>query len=574
MNLVQQLFKKGLIDKERATSLEYEIKTSGQKEESVLLEKGVVTEQVLFGLKSENLKIPLKEVVIEDVSLKVLEAIPEESAKFYKMIPFARRDNVLDIGMVYPEDLGAQEALKFLSRQGKWSCEVFLITPSVFNNLLRKYKTLKGEVGQALEELQTELKEDKARTSAGASEFERLAEEAPITKVVAVMLRHAVDGLASDIHIEPTRDKLRIRFRMDGELHSSIILPRKIAPAVVARIKILSNLKLDETRVPQDGRFSARINDKEIDFRVSIFPTTLGEKAVLRILDPTTGLKDFTDLGLTGVNLEKMKLALEKPFGLILSTGPTGSGKSTTLYAAMKVLNKENVNIVTLEDPVEYSLEGINQSQVRPEINYGFARGLRHVLRQDPDIIMVGEIRDSITANLAIHASLTGHLVLSTLHTNNAIGVIPRLIDMGIRPFLLPPTLSLAIAQRLVRTICPFCKKEVKPSKEMKDIIVAEINSLPSSVKEKTKISPTFSLYESQGCKKCNFKGLTGRIGIFETLLMTDSLARIILKDPSEEKIRQEADSQGMITMKQDGILKALEGFTTIEEVLRVTEED
>ncbi|MDD5145528.1 MAG: GspE/PulE family protein [Candidatus Pacebacteria bacterium] len=574
--LIQQLLKKGLLDKEKAASLEYEVKNSGKKEEEVILEKQLVSEVVLFALKGEELKIPFKEdVPAEEVSLTLLEMIPEESAKYYKMIPLVKGDDFLEVGMVYPEDLRAQEALKFLSRQGKFTCRIFLITLTTFNNLLKQYRTLRGEVKKALEELETELKVEKVeQTPTKPTEFERLVEEAPISKVVAVILRHAVEGGASDIHIEPTRDKLRIRFRLDGVLHSSILMPLRIHPAVIARIKILSNLKIDETRIPQDGRFSTKVDDKEIDFRVSTFPTALGEKVALRILDPAEGLKSFEDLGLEGRNFKVVKEAIEKPYGLILSTGPTGSGKTTTLYAILNILNKEGVNIVTLEDPIEYFVEGINQSQIKPEIGYDFATGLRHILRQDPNIIMVGEIRDQETANLATHAALTGHIVLSTLHTNDALGVIPRLVDLGVEPFLISPTLSVALAQRLVRKLCPFCKKKVVPPKKIKDLISKELASLPLIVKKDIPFSlQDIFVFEPVGCKKCNFKGYSGRIAVFEVLSMTSQLSETILKDLSENKIFEEAKRQGMSTMIQDGILKALAGVTSIEEVLRVTKE-
>ena len=572
MTLIQQLVKRGILDKEKAASLEFEVKTSGKKEEELILEKGIVSETFLFGLKSENLKIPLKEVVIEEVPLKVLELIPQESAKYYQMVPLAKQNEFLDVGMVYPEDIKAQEALKFLARQNKFSYQVFLITITSFNNLLKQYRTLKKEVTRALAELEGELKEEKVEARpVVATEFEKLAEEAPIIKVVAVILRHAVEGKASDIHIEPTREKSRVRFRVDGILHSSIFLPLDVHPAVVARIKVLSNLKIDETRVPQDGRFSTKIDNKDIDFRVSTFPTTNGEKVALRILDPSEGMRSFEDLGLEGRNYETVKKAVQKPYGLILATGPTGCGKTTTLYAILNTLNKEGVNIVTLEDPVEYLMEGVNQSQVKPEIGYSFAHGLRQVLRQDPNIIMVGEIRDEETASLAINAALTGHVVLSTLHTNNAVGVIPRLIDMKVNPFLIPPALGVAIAQRLVGRLCPNCKNKIAPNKEIKEMILKEINSLPPVIK-KTAPSVEF-IYEAKGCRKCNQRGYSGRIGVFEVLEMTSELGSVVLKEPSESRILQEANRQGMITMKQDGILKVLDGYTTIEEVLRVAEE-
>ena len=574
--LIQQLIKKGIIDKEKGVSLEFEVSTLGKKEEELLLERRIISEDFLFGLKSENLKIPLKtDILPEEVPLKVLELIPEESAKYYQMIPLAKTGDVLEVGMVHPEDLKAQEALKFLARQGKFTPQIFLITPTTLNNLLKQYRTLKKEVKRALEELETEIKTERTEGKAlKQAELERLVEEAPITKVVAVILRHAVEGKASDIHIEPTSEKLRVRFRLDGVLYSSLLLPKRIHPAVVSRIKILSNLKLDETRIPQDGRFSTKFNQKSVDFRVSTFPTAQGEKVAIRVLDPTEGLKGFEELGLWGRNFDAVSRAIKKPYGMILATGPTGCGKTTTLYAILNLLNKEGVNICTLEDPIEYFIEGINQSQIKPEIGYDFTTGLRHTIRQDPDIIMVGEIRDKESASLATHAALTGHIVLSTLHTSNAVGAIPRLIDLGVNPFLIPPSVSIALAQRLVRKLCPECKKKVKPKTEVKDMVLKEIEILPSQIKSTLSINPkNFEIYEAKGCKKCRFEGYSGRIAVFEVLDMTDELAEIILKEPSEVKIFQEAKRQGMITMEQDGIVKVLDGITTIEEVLRVAEE-
>ena len=574
MTLLEYLIEKRVIDKKQASSLEYDVKVSGKKEEEIIVEKGIVSEDLLFTLKSENLKIPLKKVIPEEVPLEILELIPHESAKYYRMIPLSKKEKMLEIGMVYPEDLKAQEALKFLSRQGKFNYQIVLVSLSTFNDLLKQYRTLKKEVKIALAELETELKtEEVARPSVRPAEFERMAEEAPITKVVAVILRQAVESKASDIHIEPGRKELKVRLRIDGILHSSLLLPLKIHPAIIARVKILSNLKIDETRLPQDGRFSTRIGDKNIDFRVSTFPTTLGEKVALRVLDPFEGIKNFDELGLERRDFEVVKKAIQKPYGLILATGPTGCGKTTTLYAILNLLNKEGVNIVTLEDPVEYFIEGINQSQVKPEIDYTFARGLRHIVRQDPDIIMVGEIRDEETAALATHAALTGHIVLSTLHTNDALGVIPRLIDLGVAPFLIPSSLSIAIAQRLVRVLCLHCKKKITPDPKVKEMILKEIDSLPQAIKKDIKIPQPLKIYTAQGCKKCKNVGYLGRLALCEILEMTPKLAEIILKEPTESKIYGEAQRQGMITMKQDGILKVVKGVTSLEEVFRVAEE-
>jgi type IV pilus assembly protein PilB len=346
----------------------------------------------------------------------------------------------------------------------------------------------------------------------------------------------------------------------------------RIHPAIISRIKILSNLKIDETRKPQDGRFFTDINGKKIDFRVSTLPTYSGEKIVMRILDPTVGLKSLSDLGLEGRNLKVLEKAITKPNGMILVTGPTGSGKTTTLYSILHILNQEGVNIISLEDPVEYYIDGISQSQVRPEIGYTFANGLRSILRQDPDKIMVGEIRDNETATLAVHAALTGHLVLATLHTNDAVGVIPRLIDMGIDRYLIPSTLILAIAQRLVQTLCPESKKEMKPSQEITDLIDDQLKEVTPEALKEFKIKKPYALYEPQISNECP-KGVRGRIGVFEIIEMNQQLEDIILKEPSESKIREEAKRQGTTSMLQDGVLKSLRGIVGLEEVRREVED-
>jgi len=572
MSIIKKLVKKGLLDKQKATSLEFEIKNSGKKEEEELINQGIVPEELLFRLKGEELKIPLRSVNLDNITIEVLEKIPEESARFYRMVPLEAKDKELVVGMVFPEDLKSQEALKFLARQGSFSYKVFLITLTDYKEVLKKYRSLKKEVGLALEELGEEMKADEDGPR-GSKDIETLISEAPISKVVAVLVRHAVEGKASDIHIEPGKERLRIRFRLLGMLHSSIILPMRIHPAVVARIKILCKMKLDETRRPQDGRFSTKIDNNTIDFRVSTFPTVLGEKVAIRVLDPMAGIKSFEELGLTDNNLKSVKEASKKPFGLIMVTGPTGSGKSTTLYTTLQYLNKEDVNIVTLEDPVEYHIEGINQSQIRPEIKYTFATGLRHILRQDPDIIMVGEIRDEETAALAIHAALTGHIVLTTLHTNNAIGVIPRLTDLGVQPYLIPAALNVVIAQRLIRRLCPHCRKKVRPTKQTEGFIIKQLASLPENIKKDLKIPKPLYVYQSVGCPKCGKAGFTGRIGVFEAISMTNRLSEIILKGFTEVDIKKEAENQGMVTMMQDGIIKALAGVSTIEDVLRVAAE-
>ncbi len=572
MSLIEELVKKGLLEKAKISSLEKEIEASGKKAEEIILEKELVSEESLFKLKSEQLKIPLKDVDPQAVALEVLDLIPEETAKQYSVVALEKKDSILVVGMVYPEDLDAREVLKFLSRRGKFKCDVHLIDISTFGKLLKRHQSLKKEVGKALEKLEEETGIKKGR-KIKIKDPKKLSEEAPASKVVNVILRYAVEGKASDIHIEPEIEQIRVRFRLMGILHSSIFLPTNLHKAIVSRVKILAKLKLDESRIPQDGRFSAKVQNQLIDFRVSTFPTTLGEKVVIRVLDPVVGLREFEELGMRKENFKIVERVIQQPYGLILSTGPTGSGKTTTLYAILQILNKEGVNIVTLEDPVEYFMKGINQSQIRPDINYGFAQGLRHILRQDPDIIMVGEIRDEETSFLVTHAALTGHLVLSTLHTTNALGVIPRLIDLGVQPFLLPSTLSLIVAQRLIRRLCDKCKKKVKPNPKTEEFLLKGIATLPPKIKNNLKISKPLSVWKPTGCRECGQEGFSGRIGLFEILEMTDDLSAAILENVSEKNLKKEAQKQSMTTMRQDGILKILKGETTVTEVLRATEE-
>lgn len=568
MRLLDELISQGLVSERDVKDL----KKSGKTAEEFILEKKLVPEQDLFKIKSKILGIPLRDVSPEQVSPDVLELVPEEASVNYKMAPFAQFDEFVEIGMVYPEDIAAQNALRFLANQENFKYRVYLITQSTLEEILKQRKSMSLETKRALEELSRErgeMMDAIAKRSQGVV----VEEEAPIIKMVMVILRHAIEGNASDIHIEPGRDKLTIRFRLNGILHSSLFLPLKVHQSIVARVKILSGLKIDETRVPQDGRFSAKISNEDVDFRVSTFPTLYGEKVGIRVLDPSTGLKPFEELGLRGRNLELVKKAVQKPYGLILSTGPTGSGKTTTQYAILRMLNKDSVNIVTVEDPIEYSIPGVNQSQVKPEIGYTFATGLRQILRQDPNIIMVGEIRDEETASLVTNAALTGHVVLSTLHTNSSVGVVPRLLDMGVRQFLIPSTLRIVISQKLIRTLCSACKVKVKPKNRIKSYITEKIKNLPEYAREKVKNPESIFIYTGKGCEKCNFTGYTGRTGLFEVLTMSDELAEIIQNNPLESLIFKAAKKQGMLTMEEEGVLRALAGETSIEEITRAVEE-
>ena len=571
------LIQKGLIKQTDAYTLLQEAKSLEKRVEDIIYEKNLIDEKKLSQIKSELFKLPVKIFSkTEIVPQNILNLIPEDTARHYGFIAFNKKDGVLDVGMVYPDDTKAQEAVKFIVERLGLKIKVSVIIPSDFKNILKQYQTFAKEFDKLLQDFQKRFSNVKKKKSpfklvdlestAGA-----VAEEAPIIKLFASILKYAVRSRASDIHIEPERNKLRVRFRIDGNLSSTLSLPLAVHQAIITRVKIMTNLKIDETRLPQDGRFVTIIDDKEIDFRVSTFPTALGEKIATRILDPTSGLKSIHELGLEGKNLEILQNEILKPFGMILITGPTGSGKTTTLYAIMQILNQDKVNIVSLEDPVEYTMEGINQSQVLPEIGYTFARGLRHIVRQDPDIIMVGEIRDNETAELATHSALTGHLVLSTLHTNNAIGVIPRLMDLGIDAFLIPPSLNLMIAQRLARRLCPDCKERVVASEKEQQIIDEILASLSKEDRERLPYQRPYYIYKSKGCATCNKKGYLGRVGIFEILKMTFELEQIILSQPSQEKLLAEAKRQGMITLQQDGIIKVLAGAISLEEVLSIT---
>jgi len=537
MKLLQELFASGLISESKMDELQKEVEKTGKREDDIILENKILSENDLFDLKSRTLRVPLQKIKAEEVPVDVLEIVPDEAANNYKMVAFAKKDNVVQIGMVYPENLAAQNALRFLASQQRFSYHVFLITPTNFSEMQKQRKNLAAETKRTLEELAQERKKRQGVNLIGQEipdeEQSTISEDAPVIKMVFVILRHALEAKASDIHIEPRRDKLDVRFRLNGVLKSSLTLPLKVHLSVVARIKIMSGLKIDESRVPQDGRFSTKIDGANIDFRVATFPTLFGEKVELRILDPSTGSRTFDDLGLSGRNLEVIKEAIKKPYGLILFTGPTGSGKTTTQYAILRILNDEKVNIVTIEDPIEYSIDGINQSQIKPDIGYTFASGLRQILRQDPNIIMVGEIRDEETADLVMNAALTGHIVLSTLHTNSSIGVVARLIDMKVRPFLIPSTLRIVIAQRLVRTLCPNCKIKIKPEEKIAKFITDKVGNMPPSEREKIKIPDPFNIYAAKGCEECSFTGYSDRTALFEVLSINDEISELILKDPS-----------------------------------------
>ncbi len=571
--LLQELTKEGLLTEETAKKILQEASLARKSAEELIYDRRLIDEEKVVSIKSRLLGVPYKKIKIDEVKDDLLNLIPEETVRTYKVIPLDKSDSLFVVGMLNPDDNKAQEAIKFIAKQSRSNLGIYLITRSDWEGVLRLYSPYRSEVEAAIKSLNLQP----GKGLSGVQKIIQLeegvmvSEEAPIIKIVASTLKEAVWRKASDIHIEPQRNHVRIRFRVDGELQEVSSLPIELHQPIISRVKVLSNLKIDEMRVPQDGRFRTVLFGRDIDYRVATFPTPVGEKVAIRVLDPTVGLKGLEELGLVDRNYQVVKEGIEKPYGMILITGPTGSGKTTTLYAIMQILNKEDVNIVSLEDPVEYFIEGLNQSQVRPEIDYDFASGLRQILRQDPDVIMVGEIRDDETADLAIHAALTGHIVLSTLHTNNSLGVIPRLINMGVDAFLLPPSLNLMLAQRLLPRLCQQCKKAEKAAEKIQSFIKKEIEKIP---KELTKdFNEPYQIYHSPGCPACQNKGVAGRIALFEILRMTTELEEIVNTTPTEHKILEEAIRQGMITLRQDGILKALKGLISIEEVLRETME-
>lgn len=572
MDVLSLLSGKGLVDGKSLASIKEEVSSGAKTLEKALLDRGVSAHDILAA-RGEYYQVPTASVDAENaVAYEVLRYIPEESARHYRFVPLAVLDGVLEIGMTDPDNLEAIEALNFIATRVSLPYKVFLISDEDFERVIGMYKGLSGEVGQALNELQTTIEEDIAPALDEAAAGKpvqgdgpsAMREDAPVTKIVATILRYAVDGKASDIHIEPVRDELKVRFRVDGILYTSLRLPKNVERAVVARIKVLSSLKLDERRKPQDGRFSATIDAKRIDFRVSTFPTYHGEKVVMRILNRSQEAITLESVGLLPEDIEILRKAIKRPYGIIIISGPTGSGKSTTLYAMLQEVDREGMNVVSLEDPVEYDVEGVSQSQVRPEIGYTFASGLRSILRQDPDIIMVGEIRDKETAQLAIQSALTGHLVLSTLHTNNAIGVVPRLVDMGVDPYLIAPTLVLSMAQRLVRRRCENAGNPMPFEGSVRAIVEKEFQNLPPESKKRVpKKTTIFGMAPSPDCPN----GTRGRIGVFEMLPISKEMERVILENPTEEAIFNVARGQGMFTMKEDAIIKMLKGVIPFEEV-------
>lgn len=574
-NLIDELIRLNIISAEDIAALSDLAQNENKDFGQILIEKALISDSDLLAIKSKIYRLPTVDLEGYEFNREVLKEFSEDIINFYKIAPFEKVGNTLKVAIINPEAIDALEALKFIAEDKKLTLEKYLVSYRDFETIIRSYKTLPSEIGKALESLTEEEGGGKEEEGGFVKTIEDVTAEAPVSKIVAVLVRHAVESRASDIHIEPFEDRVRTRFRIDGILTTTLILPKTLQSAVITRIKILSDLKIDETRLAQDGRFSTKLGNRRVDFRVSTFPTKNGEKVVMRILDPLTGKVELPELGLDGRSAEVIERAIARPFGSILITGPTGSGKSTTLAGMLKKMNSEDVNIVTLEDPIEYFVDGVNQSQVHEEIGYTFANGLRHILRQDPDIIMVGEIRDRETAGLATQAALTGHIVLSTLHTNDALGVVPRLIDMGVEKYLIPSTLNVAAAQRLLRRLCQDCKLEIKANTTEEKMISEAILDMPANYQKEYLSKSGYIIYKpniENPCKKCGGKAFKGRIAIFEMLEMSDELEKIILGEISEASLRQEAKKQGMITMFQDGILKVLKGVVSLEELLEIAQ--
>ncbi len=580
MSFLEELVKKGLLSKDQiveARKLADE-KYAGNIDKA-LLELGLREEDLLVA-KGEYFNIPTTKVDVKKISFDILNFIPEDSASYYHFVPFGLADGVLEVGITDPENIQGIDALQFISAKLSIPFKIYLISQSDYEQVMNSYRGISVEVGEAINEINKEEMIDLKSVNEDVLSREikdvktqggKIVEDAPIIKIVAVILKNAIEGGASDIHIEHIGVKIRVRYRVDGVLHTTIMLPVNIHSGIVARIKVLSKLHLDEKRKPQDGSFSASIDSRKIDFRVSTMPGNYGEKIAIRILDTEKGVRGLDKLGLSKRNLDMVREAITKPYGLILITGPTGSGKSTTLYSIMNELDKEKSNIVSLEDPVEYHMPDVNQSQVMPEIGYTFASGLRSILRQDPDIIMVGEIRDKETAQLAIQAALTGHLVLSTLHTNNAIGVIPRLVDMGVDPYLIAPTLILSVAQRLARLTCESSRKMVPIDESIKHQIQDSIKDLPEEFRKEIVVKS--EMYDTVPTPECP-AGTKGRIAIFEMFKIEKELQDVILKNPVNSEIYAAARKNGMLTMKEDAMLKAVDGVIPFMEAYSFNNEN
>lgn len=580
MEFLAKLVEKKLINSYQMNDISEKVKNGNANVDQILQQYNIAPD-VVRSAKSEFYGVP-EIIAPEIIKPELFNIIPADSAENYKIVPVDEQDGVLKIGMLQPTDLEARNALQFIASQSNIPFEAYVISYTDYERILKMY----GGFDDSVEVEKTYHESDDVsnlETDAGdiaeqegisfhqsfdvdvaKTDKTKIVEDAPATKMIAVMLKNAVEGGASDVHIEPTGTEVRIRYRVDGILYVSLRTNKKMLDSIIARLKTLTNtMKLDEKRKPQDGRFMAMTGGRKVDFRLSILPTFFGEKAVIRILDSARGVKKLDEIGMSEVHLSMVRRALALPYGLILVTGPTGSGKTTTLYSMLNEVDRERLNVISLEDPVEYNIAGMNQSQVRPEIGYTFANGLRSILRQDPDVIMVGEIRDKETAELAINAALTGHLVLATLHTNNAIGVIPRLVDMGVDPYLIAPTLVLSIAQRLAQKFVDGKGVPTPIDGPIAVMMQKQFADLPDQFKPKiTRQDKIYELPKSGGDVV-----LRGRMPVFEMFAVDKHLQDIILKDPTENSVFEYARKQGMLTMREDAIMKSIKGILPWSEV-------
>lgn len=563
-DLIDILVSQGNLTSEDGKKLKLEQMSQGGKIEDLISKSGLVDAKILVETRAKIYNVPFVDLLEKAASPEALNTLPKIVAEKYRVLPFDidKSRGELSLAMADVLDL---EALEFVEKKTGLAVKPFAAIPADVDLAIseRYSQSLSAEVTAALKETTSSADEVKTVDIRKLGEIIR---EAPIAKIVSTLLEFAMRSKASDVHIEPQENKTRVRYRIDGILHEKLVLPKKVHDAVVSRIKILGGMKIDEKRIPQDGRFNFRAGEDEVDLRVSSLPTSHGEKIVMRLLKKSGGVPTLPELGLRGLALKNLEDSILRPHGIIIVCGPTGSGKTTTLYAVLSKINTTRVNIVTLEDPVEYAIAGVNQVQVNPQAGLTFASGLRAFLRQDPNIVLVGEIRDSETSDLAIQASLTGHLVFSTLHTNDAAGALPRLLDMGAEPFLLASSMTAVVAQRIVRKICEKCKKSYIPPPEVLDDIRQVLDKLLDG-------KNLVSLYRGEGCTECNDTGYRGRMGVFEVLKISEKVGRLILERSTAGDIAKQALVEGMITMKQDGYMKAVEGITTLEEVLRVAQD-
>lgn len=532
--------------------------------EQALKDLDIVGEDKIIESKAKALGIPFISLSSTTFSPVAINMIPRAVAERFLLIPFLfdEKTNILSIAMSDPVNL---EAISFVRQKTGKAIKVFAAIPTEVEKAIEEQyrQELASEVVQAVKETE-ELTGSKTVDS---KQISQIIKEAPIAKIVSTILEFAVASRSSDVHIEPLEDRVRVRYRIDGILYDKLSLPKSVQEAVISRIKILSEMKIDEHRSPQDGRFNFKVGENEVDLRISVLPTVHGEKVVMRLLRKSGGIPTLMELGLSGMALKNLESAILRPHGIIIVCGPTGSGKTTTLYAVLSRLNTTRVNIVSLEDPVEYQIAGVNQVQINPTVGLTFATGLRSFLRQDPNIILVGEIRDEETTDLAMQAALTGHLVFSTLHTSNAAGTLPRLLDLGAENFLLASTMNAVVGQRIVRRVCSRCREAYTPPQQIKEEIKSVLGNLLNKKDEDIK------LYRATGCSECGNSGYIGRVGVFEVLPVSEKIAHLVLERSDSTTIEKQAISEGMITMKQDGYLKAIDGTTTIEEVIRVAQE-